>query len=127
MTTWFPLVSRDVVVGMLGGAGLVLKLIYNRRGPLIYPVYAAILVALGLVSSRFRDLPYLTHFIGSFVALLVATGMSLVVVLIRGGRQRREMRESGQPMVPGHAPAWGFPLILLVLATASAAVAYVSS
>ena len=41
-----PLVLRAGVVGIFGGAGLVLTQMYSRRGPLIFPVYAAILAAL---------------------------------------------------------------------------------
>ena len=43
-----PALPRAIVVGLFGGAGLALTSIYSRRGPLIYPVYAAILAALAL-------------------------------------------------------------------------------
>src|SRR6266545_3056638 len=111
--SWFPLVSRTFVVGVFGGAGLVLTLSYSRRGPLIYPVYAAILLSIALVSARFRDLPYAAHLTGALTGMFVATAMTLVAVLIRGERERQRIRESGRQMVPGGAPWWGFPLILL--------------
>jgi hypothetical protein len=44
--------ERALVIGLFGGAALVLTNLYSRRGPLIYPVYAAILFTLGLSLSR---------------------------------------------------------------------------
>ncbi|MGE5099049.1 MAG: hypothetical protein ACM3SX_03620 [Deltaproteobacteria bacterium] len=35
--------------------------------------------------------------------------------------------ESGRESTPGRVPAWGLPLVLLILVVASAGVAYVSS
>lgn len=126
-TSWLPLVSRALVVGVFGGAGLVLTQMYSRRGPLIYPVYAAILASIALVSARFRDLPYAAHLTAALTGMLVATAMALAAVLVLGARERQRIRESGRPMAPGGAPWWGFPLILLTIVVASAAVAYVSS
>jgi hypothetical protein len=127
VASWFPLVSRTLVVGVFGGAGLVLMQIYSRRGPLIYPVYAAILASIALVSARFRDLPYVAHLAAALTGMFVATAMALVAVLVLGARERERIRESGRPMGRGGAPWWGFPLILLTIVAASALVAYVSS
>jgi hypothetical protein len=126
-TLWLPLLSRALVVGVFGGAGLVLTLIYSRRGPLIYPVYAAILAGLALVSGRFGTLTYTARFAATLGGMLLATAMLLVAVLVVGARQRREIRESGRPFAPGRVPAWGFPLLLLILVVASAGAAYVAS
>jgi hypothetical protein len=122
------LLSRAVVVGILGGAGLVLTQLYTRRGPLIFPVYAAILAVLGLVSFRFRDLSFPALFAAVLAGMLVATGCAFVAVLITGAKSRRELRASGRPMAEGSgAPWWGFPVIGLAIVLASAAVAYVIS
>lgn len=125
--SWLPLVLRAGVVGILGGAGLVLTQLYSRRGPLIYPVYAALLAALALVSSRFQTLPYVAHFAAVLTGMLVATGMTLVAVLVLGGRERRRLLESGRPVAHGRAPLWGLPLILFAIVAASAGAAFVAS
>jgi len=73
-------------------------------------------------------LPYTAHLAAALTGMLVATAMAFAAVLVLGGRERRRLRESGRPMGPGGgAPWWGFPLILLTIFAASAAVAYVSS
>jgi len=125
--SWLPLISRTLVVGVFGGAGLVLTQMYSRRGPLIFPVYAAILVSIALVSARFGDLPYPAHLAAALTGMVVATAMALAAVLVLGARERQKIRESGRPMAPGGAPWWGFPLIILTIVAASAAVAFVSS
>ena len=126
-TSWLPLVSRTLVVGIFGGAGLVLTQMYSRRGPLIYPVYAAILASIALVSARFGDLPYAAHLAAALTAMLVATAMAAAGVLVLGRHERQRIRESGRPIAPGGAPWWGWTLILLTIVVASAAVAYLSS
>ena len=45
---------RALVVGLLGAAGLVALTVCSRRGPLVFPVYAAaagFLLAVGAVAS----------------------------------------------------------------------------
>ena len=44
---------QAAVIGVFGGAALVLTQLYSRRGPMIYPVYAAILLA-ALAHTRHR-------------------------------------------------------------------------
>jgi hypothetical protein len=125
--SWLPLLLRASVVGVLGGTGLVLTMVYSRRGPLIYPVYAAILGALALAAARFHSLPYAAYFSAVLAGMVVATGMAFVAVLVLGARQRRELLASGRPLAPGRAPIWGFPAIVGAIVVASAAVAYVVS
>ena len=127
ITSWLPLVSRSIVVGLLGGAGLVLTHLYSRRGPLIYPVYAAILATLAFVSARFEGLPYLAHLSAVLAGMFVATAVAFAAVLHSGARQRRQLRESGRPFVKGGAPWWGFPAIGLAIFASSAAVAWIAS
>jgi hypothetical protein len=105
---WLPLVSRSVVVGILGGAGLVLTMIYSRRGPMMYPVYAAILFALAMVSARFGDLPFATRLSGILSGMVVSTGIAFVTVLVRAARTRQRLRDTGRPMLPGRAPSGVF-------------------
>ncbi len=43
-----PALPRALVLGAFGGVGLVLTVVYSRRGPMIFLPYAALLVALAL-------------------------------------------------------------------------------
>jgi hypothetical protein len=121
-----PALSRALVIGVFGGAGLVLTQLYSRRGPLIYPVYAAILFVLGLSLTRTPSLGFTARLLIALAAILLSTLAALVATIVRGNRERDRIRESGRIIAPGGAPVWGFPLILLVLVVASAGVAYVS-
>lgn len=125
-TSWLPLLSRALVVGVFGGAGLVLTHRYSRRGPLVYPVYATILIALGLVSARFAELPYLVHFLGNLGGLFTASAIAVVAVITRGNIERERLRNSGKTLGPGGSPWWGLPSIVLALVAASAGAAYLS-
>ena len=124
---WLPLLTRAAVLGFLGGIGLVLVQVYSRRGPLIFPVYAAILAALALLGARFPQLPYPAHFAAVLTGMLVATNLALVAVLIRAERERRALIASGRQLGRGGAPWWGFPAITAAIVASSAAVAFISS
>lgn len=121
-----PALSRALVIGVFGGAGLVLTQIYSRRGPLIYPVYAAILFVLGLSLARTPSLGFTARLLIALAAVLLSTLASLVTTIVRGNQERQRLREAGTIFAPGGAPVWGFPVILFVLVVASAGVAYVS-
>ena len=125
--TWLPFLARAAVLGVIGGVGLVLTQVFSRRGPLIFPVYAAILAALALLGARFPALPYQAHFSAVLTGMLVATALALVAVLVRGGRERRALIASGREIRPGGVPWWGFPAIAAALVASSAAVAFISS
>jgi hypothetical protein len=125
--SWFPLLSRSVVVGILGGAGLVLTHLYSRRGPLIYPVYAAILAALAFVSARFDALPYSAHFSAVLSGMFVATAILYVNLLRSSAASRRQLIASGRPFVEGGAPWWGLPVVALAIMASSAAIAWIAS
>src|SRR5688572_9392693 len=94
-TAWVPLVSRAAVLGLLGGVGLVLVQLYSRRGPLIFPVYAALLASLGLVSARYEQLPFVAHFAAVLGGMLIATTCSLVVVITLASRERQRLIAAG--------------------------------
>ena len=127
MSDFLPVLLRALVLGAFGGAGLALTQIYSRRGPLIFPVYAALLAALALLLSRFEVLSYLERFIAVFAATVVAALISLVTVLVLSARERRRLAESGRAIGPGGAPWWGLPLVLGLLLAASAGVAFIAS
>jgi hypothetical protein len=128
-TEWLPLISRAAVLGLLAGVGLVLVQLYSRRGPLIFPVYAALLASLGLVSNRYEQLPFVAHFAAVLAGMLIATTCTLVAVIILASRERQRLVAAGRAFAaaPGGAPWWGLPLIAGCIALSSAAVAYVSS
>lgn len=122
-----PTLLRALVIGAFGGAGIILTQVYSRRGPLIFNVYAAILFALALFLVRAPDLGFTARAVIAFGAVLLSTVMSFVATLVIARRTRRRQRASGREIAPGHVPAWGFPLVVLILVTVSAGVAYVSS
>jgi len=122
----FALLSRAAVVGILGGAGLVLTTLYSRRGPLIYPVYAAILAALAFVSARYPSLSFSVHFGAVLLGMVVATAISVVAVIKQSALQRQQLRASGRPMAASRGLWWGFPAIALAIVASSAAVAWIS-
>ena len=122
-----PALSHALVIGVFGGASLVLTQLYSRRGPLIYPVYAAILFVLGLSLVRTPSLGFGARLVIAFAAVFLSTLFAVGAAIVLGNRQRRRLRESGRPMGKGSAPFWGFPLILLALVAASAGVAYLST
>jgi hypothetical protein len=125
--TLLSLLLRALVIGAFGGVALVLTQIYSRRGPIIYPVYAAILLTLGLFLMRAVGLGFGARLLICFVAVLLSTAMTFVATLVLAARARARLLAQGRTLVPGHAPIWGLPLVLLILVTASAGVAYVSS
>ena len=122
-----PLVLRAGVVGIFGGTGLVLTQMYSRRGPRIYPVYAAILAALSFVAVRFDSVAYGGRFAAILFGMLIATAMTLIATLVLGTRERAMLRAAGARMRPGRAPVWGLPLIFAAIICASAGAAYVVS
>jgi hypothetical protein len=126
-TEFVAALSHALVIGVFGGAGLVLTQMYSRRGPLIYPVYAAILFVLGLSLARTPSLGFGARVLVAFAAVLLSTLFGVVAAIVLGNRQRRLLRESGRQFAPGGAPVWGFPLILLALIVASAGVAFLST
>ena len=50
-----PALPRALTVGAFGGVGLVLTVVYSRRGPMIFVPYAALLAALAVLLSRFGE------------------------------------------------------------------------
>jgi hypothetical protein len=119
-------VLQASIIGAVGGVGLVLTQIYSRRGPLIYPVYAAILFALTLSLSRATGVDFSLRYMAAFVAMGLSTGIAMIGTMFRAARARRELVASGRSVAPGQIPPWAAPLLLVLLCTASAAAAFVS-
>lgn len=128
-----PLLPRAVVVGAFGAAGLMLTSIHSNRGPLIYPVYAALLAALTILAGRYSELPFGVRFAAVLVSFIVSsTGLAVVSdILARRGRARLV----AQGRIPANArhyrvsPA-GYAaragILLMIGALVSAAVAFVA-
>ena len=121
-----PALTRALVIGIFGGVGLVLTQAYSRRGPLIFPVYAALLFVLGWSLSRAAGLGFTARTAVALSGLLMSTLMSLAATVVLSARERRRLVASGRQFAPAGAPVWGFPLILLLLVAASAGVAFIS-
>src|SRR5512143_109360 len=122
-----PALARSVVIGAFGGAGLVLTALYSRRGPMIYPVYAAILAALAALLARFPDLPYISRLLAALVGFSVASAALYVTTGILADRGRRRLVAEGRLpatalnfrlSVIGHAWRIGFLLIIGTIASA---------
>jgi len=91
-----PAFPRALAVGAFGGVGLVLTVVYSRRGPMIFVPYAALLAALTLLLSRFGQLPYAPRFAAAFAAFAIATVPVYVAVGVLGKRQRERLRREGR-------------------------------
>jgi hypothetical protein len=126
-TDFAAVLSRALVVSVFGGVGLILTQVYSRRGPLIFPVYAAICAALTWSLARAPNPPFTSRFVIALTSTLLATAMAFVATLVLAARARRKLVESGRQFAPGRVPAWGLPLILLILVAVSAGVAHVAT
>jgi len=129
-----PALPRATVVGAFGGAGLALTALYSRRGPMIYPVYAAILAALTALLSRFPDLPYAGRLLASLIGFSVATAALYVTTGILADRDRRRLVKAGRLpasalqfrlSIIGHA--WRIGFLLTIGTIASAGVAFIAA
>lgn len=127
-----PLVARAVVVGVFGGVGLSLTSIYSRRGPMIFPVYAAFLAALALLLGRHSYFPYEVRVAAALVGFATASLMLYVTVGVLANRQRdalvaqgRLPRNAGGVSLLGHVWRWAF--LLGAGAIVSAALAFISA
>jgi hypothetical protein len=128
---WNPVLSRAIVVGVFGGAGLALTATYSRRGPMIYPVYAAILAVLAALLSRFPEASYGTRFVACLAGFMMASAVLYATVGVRARRQQLDLVEAGRlPRVfrislAGHA--WRIGFLVAVGTIASAGVAFIAA
>lgn len=91
-----PAVPRALVVGAFGGAGLILTMTYSRRGPLIYPVYAALLAALALLLARYSSVPFAGRFAAAFAGVAVATALAYIATGVHASRARERLQREGR-------------------------------
>jgi hypothetical protein len=98
---------------------------------MIYLPYAALLVAMGLLLSRYPQLPYTVRFVAVLGGLVVATVPLYVAVGILSARARERRRREGKlPSVEGLSiwgRAWRVAFLLTLGVIASAGVAYVAA
>jgi hypothetical protein len=122
-----PGFARALVVGVFGGAGLVLTAVYSRRGPTIYPVYAALVVSLTLLLARYAELSYAARFAAALGGFVAATLPFCTVVTILANRRRDHLRRTGRLPPGGHVPLlghlWRAGFMVLVGSIVSAAIA----
>jgi hypothetical protein len=128
-----PALPRAIVLGGFGGIGLSLTAIYSRRGPLIFPVYAAILAALALLLSRYSDAPFSTRLGAALAGFLVASAALYVTVSALSSRARRELVFEGKLRtaalnahlsLAGHA--WRILFLVAVGALLASGIAYIA-
>ncbi|MEO5818005.1 MAG: hypothetical protein ABIT20_22240 [Gemmatimonadaceae bacterium] len=129
-----PLMPRALVLGLFGGAGLVLTSLYARRGPAIYPVYAAFLTLLAFELARYDHLTYAARFSAALSAFIMASAALWMTTLLLADRARRDLVIAGRlpaaalryrrPLV---SHAWRLGALLLVGLLVSAGVAFVAA
>jgi len=91
-----PLLPRAIVLGVFGGIGLALTPVFTRRGPMILPVYAALLAALAFLVARYTDVSYAARTFAVFAAYSVASFALYLATGVRANRERRRSVELGR-------------------------------
>ena len=129
-----PAFLRASVVGVFGGAGLALTVVFSRRGPTIFPVYAAILAALALLLTRYPDIQFGARFAAALGGFLVASAALYVTNVILAGRERRRLVAEGRlpesalaSHVPIGAHAWRLAFLAAIGAVVSVGVAFIAA
>jgi hypothetical protein len=119
------LILRAIVVGAFGGVGLVLTTIYSRRGAMIYPVYASLLVALAMLVARHASPGYAARFVAVLVGFLVASAALYAVTIVRANRAREHLGIRSHVSIVGHG--WRIALLTGIGAVVSAGAAFVAA
>ena len=120
-----PAFMRAVVLGAFGGIGLVLTTMYSRRGPLIFPVYAAFLGSLAVLLARYADLAFPIRLSAAMAGFVVAAAIHYVAVDISANRERRRLGFTQNIPFLGHL--WRLSLLFTAGFIASAGVAFIAS
>jgi len=120
-----PAFARAAVLGVFGGIGLVLTTMYSRRGPLMFPVYAAFLGSLVVLLARYADIAFPIRLSAAMAGFVVAAAMHYVAVVISSNRDRRRMGITQDVPFLGHV--WRLSLLFAAGFIASAGVAFVAS
>ena len=123
--------ARALVLGLFGGAGLVLTTLYSRRGPLIYPAYAAFLAALTMMLARYPSVPYPVRFAIALAAFMTASAFLYFAACILADRSRERLRREGRlppgKGVPFLGHLWRVGFLVAVGAIVSGGVAFVAA
>jgi hypothetical protein len=127
-----PVLPRALVLGAFGGIGLALTVMYSRRGPLIYPAYAAFLAALALLLARYPELAYGQRVAVALAGFLTASTFLYVAAAILADRQRERLRREGR-LAPGGGGVslaghlWRVGFLVSVGMVVSAGVAFIAA
>ena len=73
LTPESPLFARALVIGIFGGVGLLLGHRFSTRGPIMFPIYAAILFVASLVVAQYPGLSFMARFSFVMLSMLIAT------------------------------------------------------
>lgn len=128
-----PLFPRAIVLGIFGGTALALTPMFTRRGPVILPVYAALLAALGFLAVRHPTIPYAARAVAIFAGYCVASLALYIATGILADRDRRKHVEQGRLpasalalriSIAGHA--WRLGALAAVGFVVSAGVAFLA-
>jgi hypothetical protein len=120
-----PMFLRAVVLGAFGGIGLTLTTMYSRRGPLIFPVYAAFLGSLAVLLARYEGIAFPIRLSAAMAGFVVAAAIHYVAVGISANRERRRMGLTENVPFLGHL--WRLSLLSMAGFIASAGVAFIAS
>lgn len=121
-----PAFSRALTVGVFGGVGLVLLSMLSRRGPLVFPVYAAILASLAVLLARYPAMAFPLRLGCAFGGFTVAGVIHYISVGIAANRDRRRRGAPPESLsVAGHS--WRLAFLLGTGLLASAGVAFIAS
>ena len=104
-----PLFPRAIVLGIFGGIGLALTPTFSRRGPMILPVYAALLAALGFLVARYAAVPFAARAFAIFAAYCVASLALYIATGVLADRDR------GRSVQQGRLPASALEFRLSIL------------
>jgi hypothetical protein len=116
---------RALVIGLFGRVGLALTARASRYGPAILPVYAAVVVVLGLLLARYSEMRFAVLFTAAFASYVVASLMLYVTVNQNANAARRRAGRNVRVPLLGHA--WRLSLIVGSGAFVGLAVAFVAS
>ena len=120
-----PVFLRAVVLGALGGIGLVLTTLFSRRGPLIFPVYAAFLSSVAVLLAQYTGISFSFALSAAMAGFAVASGLHYVAVVIIANRQRRQ--RGYHQYIPLFGHAWRLAALFTMGLIASSGVAFVAS
>ena len=127
-----PVLPRALVLGVFGGIGLALTVVYSRRGPMIYPAYAAFLTAVALLLARYPELVYAQRVAVALAGFLTASAFLYVAAALLAERQRDRLRREGR-LPPGGGGVslvghlWRVGFLVSVGTVVSAGVAFIAA